>query len=167
MLWSPRRPPCRFLLARGLRDALPGLGEDFTEDSNDLPDFLLLRDQRWGDLDDRIAAIVSAADQTMFEQRRREEPAQQRLGLLFVERLARLLVLHELERVEVAGAAHVADDVEIEQRFELHAKVVLRLRDVLDDLLALHDLEVLQRDRAADGMPAEGDPVRVHRGLAL
>jgi hypothetical protein len=32
-------------------------------------------------------------------------------------------------------------------------------------VLALHDLEVLERDGARDGMPAERDPVRVHRRL--
>src|SRR3712207_8011959 len=35
--------------------------------------------------------------------------------------------------------------------------------DVLHDALALHDLDVLERDRARDRVPAEGDPVRVHR----
>ena len=38
--------------------------------------------------------------------------------------------------------------------------------DVLEDALPLHDLDVLERDRAHDGMPAERDPVREHRRLA-
>ena len=47
-----------------------------------------------------------------------EEAAQERLALLVGERLARLLVLHELERVEEAGPAHVADDRQVEQLLE-------------------------------------------------
>ena len=60
---------------------------------------------------DRVAAVVRAADQPAGEERLREESAQQHVALLGAERLARLLVLDELERLEVAGAAHVADDL--------------------------------------------------------
>ena len=37
------------------------------------------------------------------------------------------------------------------------------LSDALDDPLALHDLDVREGDRGADGMAAEGDPVREAR----
>src|SRR6478672_1797279 len=124
----------------GLGDALPGLGEDFTENSHDFCEFLRTRNEGRGDLDDRVAAIVCTADEAVLEERRREEPAQERLRLLVAEGLARLLVLDELERPEVAGTAQVADDVEVEKRRELGAERLLLLGDVLDDALALHDL---------------------------
>jgi hypothetical protein len=37
---------------------------------------------------------------------------------------------------------------------------------VLEDPLPLHDLDVLERDRAHHRVPAERDAVREHRGLA-
>src|SRR4051812_34492556 len=138
----------------GLRDALPGLGEDFTEDSNDLPEFLLPRDERRRDLHYRVAPVIGAADQSLREKLGREEAPQQRLRLLVRERLARFLVLHELERPEVARASQVADDVELEQRLELRAEGRLLLGDARDDPVAFHDLEVLQGDRAAHGVTA-------------
>ena len=52
--------------------------------------------------------------------------------------------------------------VEIEQLAERRAKALLVGRDVLDDPLALHDLDVLEGDRALHRMAAEGHPVRVH-----
>src|SRR5205807_995832 len=98
-------------------------------------------------------------------ERRREKTTQQRLRLVIGERLARRLVLDELERPEVAGAAEVADDVQLEERRELGAEALLRVGYMLDDALPFHDLEVLQRHRAADGMTTERDPVRVHGRL--
>ena len=80
------------------------------------------RDERRRDLDDRVAAVVGAADQPALAERPGQEPAQQRLRLLVAERLARLLVLDELERVEVAGAAQVADDRQVEQLLERAAE---------------------------------------------
>ena len=51
----------------------------------DLVELLLRGDQRRRDLDDRVAAVVGAADEPLLEQPRREEAAQQRLALLLVE----------------------------------------------------------------------------------
>ena len=68
-----------------------------------------------------------------LEERGREEAAQQRLALGVVERLLRLLVLHELERVEEAGAAHVADDRRGRGASRARAEDALVLAHVLDD----------------------------------
>src|SRR5712691_3694870 len=46
------------------------------------------------------AAVVGAADQSLLEQTRRHEAAQQRLALVRVERPTCLLVLHQLHRIE-------------------------------------------------------------------
>src|SRR3954453_6397935 len=100
-------------------DLPPCVGEHFAENSHHLGELLRACDERRRDLDDGIAAVVGAADQPPLEQLRRQEAAQRGLGLLVRERLARLLVLPELERPQVAGTAQVADDVEVEQRREL------------------------------------------------
>ncbi len=47
----------------------------------------------------------------------------------------------ELERPEETGAAQVANDRQLEQLGELAKEHRLLLADVLDDLLALHDLD--------------------------
>ena len=114
---------------------LPGLGEDLTEDSDDLVE-LLLAATSGGEIWTTGSPRSSARQIRPFSNScPREEAAQQRLGLLVGERLARLLVLHELERPEVAGAAQVADDVELEQRRELRrGRPSSCSRDVLDDL---------------------------------
>ena len=134
------------------RQLVPGLAEHVAEDGHDLIELGRPGDQRRRDLDDGVAAVVGPADQTALEQARRQEPAQERLGLVVRERLARLLVLDELERVEEAGAAQVADDREVEQLRERRAELLLVLAHVLDDPLPPHDLDVLERDRALDGM---------------
>ena len=92
----------------------------------------------------------------------RQEPAQQVLGLVVGERLLGLLVLDQLERHEVPGAAHVADDRLLAELVQHAAEVVLVLADVLEHALALHHLEVLERHGARDGMAAVGDAVVEH-----
>src|SRR5580658_11044049 len=86
-------------------EALPGLRQDRAQDALDLVEVLLPADQRRGELDDGVAAVVGAADEPGVEQRVREEPAQQPLGLLVAERLAGGLVLDHLDAVEIPGAA--------------------------------------------------------------
>ena len=49
----------------------PGLGEDTSQDLLDLVELGLVADQRWRDLDHRVAAVVGPADQAGLEQRRR------------------------------------------------------------------------------------------------
>src|SRR3954452_3215383 len=88
--------------------AVPGLAQHVAEDPDELVELRLLRDERRRDLDDGVAAIVGAADQAALEEPPGQEAAQERLRLLRRERLTRLLVAHELERVEVARPAHVA-----------------------------------------------------------
>src|SRR3954470_24007120 len=87
----------------------PCFRENVTENRHDLVELVLTRDQRRRDLDHRVAAIVGPADETALEETRREEAAQERLALLVVERLAGVLVLHELECGGEARAAGVSD----------------------------------------------------------
>src|SRR5215469_14758022 len=74
-------------------NAGPGLREDGAQDLLDQVEVLLRADQRRGQLDDGVAAVVGAADQAGVEQRVRQEAAQQPLGLVVVERLLGDLVL--------------------------------------------------------------------------
>src|SRR5581483_3984521 len=150
---------------RGSGDLLPGLREDVAEDADDHVELPLRGDERRRDLDDGILAIVRAADQAVLEERVRQVAAEQRLALLGGERPPRRLVFHELDRPEKACASHVADDVEVEERAQAAAELLLGVAHVIDDLLAMHDLDVLERDRASHRMAAEGDPVCIHRAL--
>ena len=76
----PRRasPDCRRAAGRSSRratasrlgaHALAGRGEDVAEDIRDLVELRLPRDERRRDLDDRVAAVVGAADQPALEER--------------------------------------------------------------------------------------------------
>ena len=106
---SGRRAGCR------LRDLLPCLGEHLAERAGDLVELLLRRDQGRRDLDDRIAAVVRPADEALLEERGERKPRRSVSHSSCEKRLARLLVLHELERVEEARPAEVADDRKVEQ----------------------------------------------------
>jgi len=46
----------------------PGLGQDFAQDPLDLVEVLLPADERRGELDHRVAAVVGAAHQAGLEQ---------------------------------------------------------------------------------------------------
>ena len=95
-------------------------------------------------------------------QLRREELAQQHLALLGAERLAGGAILDELERHEVAGAAHVADDVVVaREAVQLLGEVGLVGAHVAEHVEALHDLEVRARDRGRERVAAERDAVQV------
>src|SRR5215218_10393326 len=94
-------------------DPLPRLGQHLAQDTVDDFELLAVRYQRRRELDDGVAAIVRAADQPVLEELARHEAAEELLALLVGEALLRLLVLDELERVEVAGAADVAHDREV------------------------------------------------------
>src|SRR5919106_6448599 len=156
----------RAAVAAGARlHALPGRAQDFAQDGDDLVELGPLGDEGRRDLDDGVPAVVRAADEARLEKARREEAPQERLALLVRERLAGLLVLHELEGVEEPGPAQIADDGEVQEPGERLAERVLLRGDVLDDALPLHDLDVLERDRRLDRMTAEGDPMRVHGGV--
>src|SRR3954452_15448402 len=109
-----------------------GLLEDRPQDGLHLLELLGAGDERRRELDHGVAAVVGAADEAAAEELAGEEAAQHRLGLLGAEGLARLAVLDELDRVEVAGAADVADDLDVAQRLEHRAEVGLVLADVLE-----------------------------------
>src|SRR5947209_9471534 len=146
------------LCARSLLNSLPCFAQHLPEDSGYLVEFALRGDQRGRDLDDRVATVVRPADEPLLVQPWRQEAAQKRLALVIVERCPRLLVLHELERVEVPRSAQVADDRKIEEMREGRAERVAVVANVLDHALALHDLDVLERDGALHGRAAERDP---------
>ena len=149
------------------RDPLPGLGEHGAQDVVDLFELLGVGDQRRRQLDDRVAAVVGAADQPALVELAGEEAAQQLLGLLVVEALLRLLVFDQLDRVEVAGAAHVADDRQVVQASPASARNSPSLaQHVAAEVLALEDVEVGHRDRRGDRVAGEGEAVG-EGGVAL
>src|SRR5436190_11845553 len=124
------------LALAGLRHLDPRLVQHGVEDVVDEVEVVPGRHERRRELDDRVAAVVRAADQTRLVEPSGEEPAQQVLGLRVGEGLLGLLVLHELERHEVPGAAHVADDRLLTQLGQDAAEVVLVLAHVLEHALA-------------------------------
>src|SRR4051794_19521684 len=136
-----------------------GLLEDRPQDGLHLLELLGAGDERRRELDHRVAAVVGAADEAAAEELAGQEAAQQRLGLLVAEGLPRLAVLDELDRVEVTGAADVAHDLDVAQRLEHRPEVGLVLADVLEQALALEDVEVGERDRGAHRVPAPRDAV--------
>src|ERR1700678_702247 len=142
----------------------PGLGEDRAEDLLDLVEVLLGADQRRGELDHRVAAVVGPADQPRVEQRVRQVPAQQPLGLVFVEGLLGRLVLDQLDPVEVAGPADVADDGQVGQLVQGGPEPVLVLPYVAEEVVPLEHVQVGQRDRGRDRVARERDAVQEGRG---
>ena len=74
------------------------------------------------ELDDRVATVVGPADQAELEQPGREEPTDQPLALVVGEVDA---VLGQLDAVEVAHAADLGDDRQVEQRLEGRAELAL------------------------------------------
>ncbi len=116
-------------------------------------------DQRRRQLDHRVAAVVSAADQPALVELAGEEAAQQPLRLLVVEALLGLLVLDQLDRVEVAGAAHVADDRQLIEGLQHLPELALLGADVAAEVLALEDVEVGHRDRCGDRVAGESEAV--------
>jgi hypothetical protein len=136
------------------------------EDVVDLFELLGVGDQRWRQLDHRITAVVGAADQAAAVELAGEEAAQQVLGLLVVEALLGFLVLDQLDRVEVAGAAHVTDDRQVGEALEHLAELALLGEDVARQVLLLVDVEVGHRDRRRDRVAGEGEAVG-EGGVAL
>src|SRR5947209_3520709 len=134
---------------------LSGLGQHRAEDLLDLLELLGPRDQWRRELDHRVPAVVSAADQAAPIELPGQEPAQERLGLLVVERLLGVLVLDQLDRLEVARTAHIADDREVTQRIEHRPERRLVGAHVLQDPLVLERVDRRHRDRRADRMPGE------------
>src|SRR5450759_4911925 len=102
-------------LTGGRSQVVLGLGQNGAQALLDVVELGLADDQRWRELDHRVATVVGSAVQTRIEQRLGQEPAQQSLALVIVERLAGRLVLDQLDPVEVALAADIADQWQVEQ----------------------------------------------------
>ena len=121
--------------------------------------------QRWGQLHHRVAPVVGAADQPGFVEGAGQEAPQQSLGLVVVEGLPGVLVLHHLDAVEVAGPTDVPHDGKVGEGVERGLELGLVLPHVLQEALLLEDVEVGQRNGRTDRMASEGDTVE--EALAL
>ena len=89
---------------------MTGAAKYDVENVDNLVDFISSNDQWWRQLDDRIASVVRATDESSTKELGREVAPKQSLGLVIVKRLFGGLVLHEFDTVEVSGATNVADD---------------------------------------------------------
>src|SRR5659263_246643 len=69
-----------------------GLGQNGAQALLDVVELGLADDQRWCELDHRVAAVIGSAVEAGVEQRLGQEPAQQTFALVVVERLAGPLV---------------------------------------------------------------------------
>src|SRR5205807_5185797 len=101
-----------------LLQPLRRLGQGAAQDLLDLGELLAPCDQRRRELDHRVAAVVGAADQPAAVELPGQEAAQQPLRLVGCEPLLGALVLYELDRLEVARAADVADDRDVAKALE-------------------------------------------------
>src|SRR5262245_46562704 len=95
--------------SRGCIDSIPRLAEHLTQHPDHLVELVRPGDERRRELRARLAAVVEAHIDAELARTREQERLDEVVALGRRERLLRLLVLHELERVEVAVAAHVAD----------------------------------------------------------
>src|SRR5579863_7507164 len=155
---SSSRAPARsstVSIARG-SESLVRSGEHGAQHLLDLLELLAVADQRRGELNHRVAAVIGAADQAVLIESAREEAAQKPLGLRVVEGLLGLAVLDELDRLEEPGAAYVADDRDVAQALEHAAELGLLLEHVPAEVLALDEVDVGERDRRRDRVSAEG-----------
>ena len=120
-------------------------------------------------MQDGVAAVVRAGDQALLEQPAGEEAAQQPLALLGAEKRRVVGVAHELERPEVARrrARRRRSAAASLHALEQLADVALVRAHVLEHALALEDLDVAQRDRRGDRVPAEGDAVQQHPAVLV
>src|SRR5690348_14755762 len=148
--WTDSTPSCRSVYRSGSTSSLdlcPGFGKHAAEDLLDLGELLRAADQRRRQLDHRVTAVVSAADETGLIQSRRHEAAQQPLALLVCERLPGRLVAHELDAEEVAIAADLTDDRQLAQPLERRPERWFVATHVSEQVFALEEVEV----RNADG----------------
>src|SRR5580692_6343767 len=106
-------------------DELDGSGEDLAHDAHHEVDVGPRRDQRRRELDDGVAPVVRATDQTTSEHLGRHVTTEQSLGVFAGPGLFGALVLHQLHAPEVAGAADVTDDRDVAQSQEAVTEVVL------------------------------------------
>src|SRR5689334_21924417 len=141
-------------LGRGVSDQLLGVGQGLAQHLLHLVELGLAADQRRGDLDHHVAAVVGAAVEAVLEQRARQEAADEPLALGGVEGLAGGLVLDQLDRPEVAVAADVADDRQVQQLAQGRPERGLVVQHPLVEPLVVHDVEVGQRQRGGDRVAA-------------
>src|ERR687891_577600 len=136
-------------------DPFPRLVQHLAHDADHLVELLRPGDERRRELCAGLAAVVEAHVDAELARPRRQERLDEVVALGGRERLLRLLVLHELERVEVAVAAHVADHRVLGE--ELVATRLQLGPEPLrppDEVLPLEDLEVGERDRARNSPAA-------------
>src|SRR6476469_454826 len=156
-----------WITGRAGSEVLLGVLEDRPQPALDVVELRLPDDERRRELDDRVATVVGAAVDAGVEQGLGQVAAQQPLGLLVVERLARVLVLDELDAVEVPGTADVADDRQVEQLLQGRPEVRGVVLDVVVEALALEDVEVRHGHGRAHGVAAEGVAVKEVVGALL
>src|SRR5437016_11535185 len=168
MSWLPRAAATKATrtrtvavrLASRLRHAeLPvGDRQALVDDRHHPVDFFPRDDQRWSNLNGhehpgkQPALCHELGDSTAERVLRSCGPPP--------ERLFRRLILNELHSAEETEAAHISDGRMPAQPVELLEQVFSLLSAALREMLALQDLDVLQRRRAGDGLPAKGEQVR-------
>src|SRR5580704_10656223 len=96
-------------------DELDGSGEDLAHRADHEVDVGPCGDQRWGELDDGVTAVVRATDESASEHLGRHVTAKESFGVFAGPRLFGLLVLDQFDAPEVSGAAHVAHDRDVAQ----------------------------------------------------
>src|SRR6185295_6780953 len=143
-------------------DPFRGLRQDRPQHALDLLELLGVTDQRRRQLNHRIAAIVGPADQAAAEELAGDEAAQQPLRLLVGEPLLGLLILDQLDRLEVAVAADIADDWDVAQRVEHRPKLALLATHVTAEVLTLEEVQVGHRHGRGHRMAREGEAVGEH-----
>ena len=84
-----------------------------------------------------------------------------------LEDLLGLLVLHRLDAHHELVAPHVADQRQRQELVEPLLEVRADLAHVAAQVLALHDLDVLERGRAGDRVPGVGEAVGEERAVGL
>src|SRR5450631_2540765 len=130
----------------GISQVVLGFGQHRAQPLLDVVELGLADDQRRGKLDHRVTAVVGPAVQAGLEQRLGQEPAQQTLALVVVEGLAGGLVLDQLDPVEVALTADIADQWQVEQLVQGGPEPGRVVLDMLVETLPLEDVQVGHRD---------------------
>src|SRR5450755_5037162 len=148
----------------GLHPA-PRLGQYLAQGGDDELDLDGTADERRRELHHRVTPVVGPADEAGVEQGPGEVAPQQPLGLLVVKGESGLLVLDQLDPVEEAGAAHVADDGQVVEGLQAAAERTFGVPDVLKNVLTLEHVEVGQGDGATHGVAGEGETVQEGRTL--
>jgi len=130
-------------------DPVPRFIQHLTQDSDHLLELRRPGDERGRELRARLASVVEAHIDPQLAGAGDEEPFDQLVPLRGSERLLRLLVLDELERLEVPVAADLADHrVLLDELLAARAELPHVALDVPDQVLPLEDGQVGERDRA-------------------